>query len=206
MPEQIVVERGAHPDEPLAMIDQQPELELHASQLGGRQPLKAFAQRRAGDGDRVDAVGPCRDHDRRGAHRPSTWSRRGRHARRGRAGTARRHRRRGDSPPAPRPRSSPRPLAQASAAANPRSPTWMVSSPTSSPVLAATAARVCERLCMSAPSTIMALVPFLETQKRTPGGHGLLGRCHAPIKSRQDIPIGDERHSESQSGQPRPTA
>jgi hypothetical protein len=34
---------------------------------------------------------------------------------------------------------------------------------------------VCERLCMSAPSTIMAFVPFLETQKWTPGGHGLLG-------------------------------
>ena len=39
------------------MLDRQPDLELHASQLGHRQPLKAFAQRRAGDGDRVDAVG-----------------------------------------------------------------------------------------------------------------------------------------------------
>ena len=57
MPEQVVVERGAHPDQPFAVIDQQPDVELDAGQLGDRQPLDAFAQRRAGDGERVDAVG-----------------------------------------------------------------------------------------------------------------------------------------------------
>src|SRR5262249_52280039 len=40
----------------------------------------------------------------------------------------------------------------------------------------------------------------LSSLKRTPGGHGLLGRSHAPIKPRQTSPAGDERHSENQSG------
>ena len=57
MPEQVVVERDAHPNEPFAVIDQQPDVELDAGQLGDRQPVQAFAQRRPGDGDRVDAVG-----------------------------------------------------------------------------------------------------------------------------------------------------
>jgi hypothetical protein len=57
MPEQIVVERGAHADQTFAVIDQQPDVELDAGQLGHRQPVDAFAQRCAGDRDRVDAVG-----------------------------------------------------------------------------------------------------------------------------------------------------
>jgi hypothetical protein len=57
VPEQVVVERGAHPDEPFAVIDQQPDVELDAGQLGHRQPVDAFAQRRAGDGEGIDAVG-----------------------------------------------------------------------------------------------------------------------------------------------------
>jgi hypothetical protein len=36
VPEQIVVERGAHPNEPCAVVDQQPDVELDAGQLGGR--------------------------------------------------------------------------------------------------------------------------------------------------------------------------
>jgi hypothetical protein len=56
VPEQIVVERGAHPDEPFAVIDQQPDIQFDAGQLGHRQPLHALAQRRARDGERVDAV------------------------------------------------------------------------------------------------------------------------------------------------------
>ena len=56
MPEQVVVERCAHADQPLAMIDEQPDVELDAGQLGDRQPLDALAQGGAGDGDRVDAV------------------------------------------------------------------------------------------------------------------------------------------------------
>ena len=47
---------------------------------------------------------------------------------------------------------------------------------------------VCERLCMSAPSTIMVLVPFTSTESGHPADMACWGRCHAPIKSRRDIP------------------
>ena len=57
VPEQVVVERDRHADEPFAVIDQQPDVELDAGQLADRQRVQAFAQRGAGDGDRVDAVG-----------------------------------------------------------------------------------------------------------------------------------------------------
>ena len=40
MPEQLVVERGAHPDQAFAVIDQQPDVELDAGQLGDRQALE----------------------------------------------------------------------------------------------------------------------------------------------------------------------
>jgi hypothetical protein len=55
-------------------------------------------------------------------------------------------------------RSVPRSRAQASSAAKPLAPTATVCSPSSSPVAAATAAIVCERLWVSAPSTIIDLV------------------------------------------------
>src|SRR5215207_6558444 len=57
VPEQIVVECGAHPNEPFAVIDQQPDVELDAGQLGDRQPVNAFPERSAGDSHRVDQVG-----------------------------------------------------------------------------------------------------------------------------------------------------
>jgi hypothetical protein len=50
------LERRAHPDQALAVVDEQPDVELDARQLGDRQPLDALAQRRAGDGKRVDQV------------------------------------------------------------------------------------------------------------------------------------------------------
>ena len=56
VPEQVVVERGAHPNEPFAVVDQQPDVELDAGQLGHRQPVNAFPERSAGDSHRVDAV------------------------------------------------------------------------------------------------------------------------------------------------------
>jgi len=56
---------------------------------------------------------------------------------------------------------------------NPARPTWTVRSPTNSPVAAPTPAIVYERLWVSAPSTIMALV--LSDRGSTAGGHGLLG-------------------------------
>ena len=57
MPLQRVVERDALADQPLAVIDQQPQIQLGTFQLRGRQRIQAFAQRRPGDRDRVDAVG-----------------------------------------------------------------------------------------------------------------------------------------------------
>ena len=41
--EQVVVERGAHPNEAFTMIDQQPDVELDARQLGDRQPIEALS-------------------------------------------------------------------------------------------------------------------------------------------------------------------
>jgi hypothetical protein len=40
-----------------AVVDEEPDVELDARQLGDRQSLDALAERRAGDGDRVDPVG-----------------------------------------------------------------------------------------------------------------------------------------------------
>jgi hypothetical protein len=39
------------------VVDQQPDVELRAGQLGRRQRLDAFGQRGARDGERVDAIG-----------------------------------------------------------------------------------------------------------------------------------------------------
>src|SRR4051812_11643394 len=44
-------------DQSFSVIDQQPDVELDAGQLRRRQPVQAFAQRRPGDRERVDAVG-----------------------------------------------------------------------------------------------------------------------------------------------------
>ena len=70
-------------------------------------------------------------------------------------------------------RSSPSSRAHDNSPPNPARPTWTVRSPTNSPVAAPTPAIVCERLWVSAPSTIMALV--LSDRGSTAGGHGLLG-------------------------------
>lgn len=58
-------------------------------------------------------------------------------------------------------RSAPRPRAQSISSAKPRIPTWAVLSPTSSPVFAATATRVCEHLCMSRTEHDHQLSPLL---------------------------------------------
>src|SRR4029453_3892326 len=56
LPAQIVDQRGALLDEPFAVIDEQPDIELAPSDLRDRQRLDARADRRAGDRDRVDAI------------------------------------------------------------------------------------------------------------------------------------------------------
>ena len=74
MPLQRVVERDALADQALAMVDEQPQIELGPVQLRRRQGIQAFAQRRPRDRDRVDAVGlaaPARAATRR---RPSASS------------------------------------------------------------------------------------------------------------------------------------
>jgi hypothetical protein len=56
VPLQRVVGRDALTDQPLAVVDQQPQVELGSFQLRGRQLVEPLAQRRPSDGDRVDAV------------------------------------------------------------------------------------------------------------------------------------------------------
>ena len=96
-------------------------------------------------------------------------------------------------------RSSPRPRAHASSPAAPLAPDRTVCSPSSSPDVADTAAIVCERLWVSAPSTIIALVHLHSTEldarrTRLARGDATLLSSHAKAST-----TGDERHSERQS-------
>jgi hypothetical protein len=157
VPLQRVIERDALADQPLAVIDQQPQIQFGTFQLRGRQRLQAFAQRRPGDRDGVDAVGlpAVAGAPSRVGHQP------GRDAQDSLAAPIRN---RSKDPETCRQssiaqtRSPSRPRAQTSSAAKPLVPTWTVCSPTNSPVAAETAAIVCERLCVSAPSTIIDVV------------------------------------------------
>jgi hypothetical protein len=56
VPLQCVVERDALTNQPLAVIDQQPQVELGSFQLRGRQLVEPLAQRRPRHSERVDAV------------------------------------------------------------------------------------------------------------------------------------------------------
>jgi hypothetical protein len=56
VPLQRVVEPDALSDEPLAMVDQQPNVEFRPGQLGRRQRLNALGERRARDRDSLDAA------------------------------------------------------------------------------------------------------------------------------------------------------
>ena len=202
VPEQVVVDRDAHPDEPFAVIDQQPDVELNSGQLSDWQALQTFAKRGPRDRDRVDAIRlaaiaaaaalagsqPCRDADHALAM--------------------------DEQKPLKGPRDvtailkRPDPLATQSHVPNPTprqsraSPTSTVCSPASSPVAAATAAIVCDRLCMSAPShdhQPRSLSP--RPKADTPADMACWGRCHAPIKSRRDVP---DRRRATQRKQVRP--
>jgi len=69
-----------------------------------------------------------------------------------------------------------RPRAQISSCPKPRAAAAAVLSPSTWPVAVSTAAMVCERLCASAPSTIMIAVHVLSNSDAgQPGGQGLLG-------------------------------
>jgi hypothetical protein len=56
VPLQRVIERHPLTDQPLAMLDQQPQIERRTFQLRGRQRFEPFGQRRPGHGQRVDEV------------------------------------------------------------------------------------------------------------------------------------------------------
>jgi len=57
VPEQVVVDRDAAANQPLPVVDQQPDIKLGARQLRRGQRVRAFAQRRASDRQRVDRIG-----------------------------------------------------------------------------------------------------------------------------------------------------
>ena len=75
-------------DEPLAVIDQQPDIELGAGELRDRQRVEPFADRGARDRDRVDRVGLAALARATCARRPSASAAPARRARRARAGSA----------------------------------------------------------------------------------------------------------------------
>ena len=56
MPQQRAVEPDAVTDEALTVIDEQPQIELGAVQVRGRERAQALLQRGAGDTERVDSV------------------------------------------------------------------------------------------------------------------------------------------------------
>jgi hypothetical protein len=145
VPLQRAVERDALTNEAFAVIDEQPQIELGPIQMRGREGLKTLLQRNPGDTERVDRIGLAaltralagrRAQMRRDPQHPLAAA---------------------DQKPLQPPetcrqsssaqtRSSSRPRAHRNSASNPRAPTWTVCSPRSSPVVAATAATVCERL------------------------------------------------------------
>ena len=146
-------------DQALAVVDQQPEVELGARQLRGRQASRGPRRSAA----RATATASMRSDLPRS--RPSAASPAiSRVGTRNDALAARDQEplqaspRRAGSPPAPTPARrrgrAPRPPAPRTRGRRPR-PSC---SPSSSPVAASTAATVCERLWVSAPSTIMTLV------------------------------------------------
>ena len=203
MPEQIVVERGAHPNQPFAVIDQQPDVELDAGQLGHRQPVNAFPERSAGDGHRVDAVGlaavattaalaghqPRRDPDHALAMNEQEPL----------EGTG--------NVPAVLQRPHPLVLQAARPVQRRREASITNRDRLVAQQLAADGGDRGDRvraLVHVRTEHDHGLRPFhSRSESGRPADIACWGRCHAPIKSRRTSPTGDERHSESQSG---PTA
>ena len=103
MPLQRAVERDALADEPFAVIDQQPQIELGPIQMRDREGLQALpaTRRERHRGRRSDRT--CRADARSCERRPSDASGSATPARRGRSETAPGPRRRAGSPQAPRP-------------------------------------------------------------------------------------------------------
>ena len=203
MPLQRVVERDALADQPLAVIDQQPQVELGPVQLRGRaassRPSRSAARATATASMLSDL--PRSRPARRASAISLVGTRNTRSPRRDQK-PLERARRRAGSPPAPRPARrrarAPRPAAPRTRARRPAT----VFSPSSSPVAAATAAIVCERLWVSAPSTIIDLVHLftsteVDTRRtRLAGGAATLLSSHAghPRPATSDTTKGSQAH------------
>ena len=170
------------------------------------QRVEALAQRGAGDRDGVDRVGLAALARRRCARRPSAS------ARRARPRSPRASRKRSSapetcrqssiahtrSPPSPRAQTQQRPRTTRRLRRAPSARRAPGRSPPRPP------RRVCERLCVSAPITIICTVPSLGCLTNgSPADTSQSGRCHAPIKSRRRSSDGGGRHNHPQV---RPTA
>ena len=187
MPLQRVVERDALADQALAMIDEQPQIELGTRPAAppARHPgLRASAARaRPRSASMLSDLPRPRARAARLGHQLA--SPRARRARRARSETARTSPRHAGSPRAPTPARRRAPRAQRTSAAKPLAPTWTVCSPSNSPVAATTAAIVCERLWVSAPSTIIdPRPPPSSNWSGRPADTACWGRCHAPYLCR----------------------
>ncbi len=188
MPLQRVVDRDPLMDQSLAVIDQQPQVELGAVQMRCGQRVQTFAQCGSGDGERVDAVGlpaPARLAPRRRHQRAVHTQHRVRRARSRTAPASPRH---AGSPRSPR--RAPRPGRAPSPAALPRPsrPTG----PSARRALHPTPQRP-RRSCASAcgcPHRARSLTSSTSTSTEldSPADTACWGRCHAPIKSRREIP------------------
>ena len=177
------------------MVDQQPDVELGARELRARQ--RRPAPRAAPPaGDRVPT---CRAHAPRGARRLSASA--------PRAQRGGREQNRSSAPDTCRQSSiaqsrsaSSKPRPQTITSSNVRRRADTVRSATKRPVASLTAATVCERLCVSAPITIVSTIPSLGHTNGSPVDTSQSGRCHAPITSRRRSSDGGGRHNHRKSG------
>ena len=202
VPLQRVVEPDPLTDQALAVIDQQPQVELRAGQRRRRQRLEALGAAPPGRRRSRRCCRTCRARGPSAAtpaiNRVETRTTRSPRPIRNRSSAPETCRQSSSA----HTRSPARPRAQITSAPNPRAPTATVFSPISWPVAASTAAIVCELLWVSAPSTIINPSPFTSTESGHPADTACWGRCHAPIKSRRASPTGDERHNKRKSGHP----
>ena len=202
VPLQRVIEPDALADQALAVIDQQPHVELGPVELrdaaASPRPSRRAARATASASMRSDLPRS------RAPRRASAMSLVGTRTTR----SPRPIKKRSKEPATCRQsssahtRSPPRRRAQRNSSAKPRAPTPTVFSPCSSPVPAATAAIVCERLWVSAPSTIIDVVLLfvlfeVDTRRtRLAGGAATLLSSHAghPRPATSDTTKGSQAH------------
>ena len=207
MPLQRAIERHARADQALAVVDQQPDVELGPANAAVGSVSIPRRQRRARDRRAHRSDRSCRARGSSAGSRPSAASRRERHARRARSGTA---------PSAPETcrqsssahtRSPSRPRAQITSAANPRAPTATVLSPSSSTGRSVDRRDRVRALVGVRPEHDHDLVHVLsDPDSWTPGGHGLLGALPRSYQVTPDIPDRRRATQQKEVRPPRPTA